>query len=360
MCNTSSVIFDIAVVGAGPAASTFARESARTGRSIVMIDGQSVTSDKPCGGLLAPDAQKLMAGYDFVLPKEVLVDPQIFSVKTIDLASGIVRSYQRYYMNMDRRRFDDYLLSLVPNKVARLQTRCRRVSRTHDGTFELETTDGHTVRSRYIVGADGASSLIRRTFFDAPILKYIAIQQWFREIGVGSPYYSCIFDPETSESCSWIIHKDGYVIFGGCFSRSGGRAAFDRQKERVESFLGVSFGEAAKTEACLAASPRHMSDFVTGEDGVFLIGEAAGFISASSLEGLSSAMMSGELLAEAFVHDDPATIAGKYRRACAPLKRKLYRKVLKHKILFTPWMRRFIMKSGIQSISTKNHPFTAK
>lgn len=40
---------------------------------------------KPCGGLLSEDAQRSLARYDITLPKDVLVDPQIFAVKTIDL-----------------------------------------------------------------------------------------------------------------------------------------------------------------------------------------------------------------------------------------------------------------------------------
>lgn len=60
------------------------------------------TSPRPCGGLLSEDAQRSLARYDITLPKDVLVDPQIFSVKTIDLGAGLVRHYQRTYLNMDR------------------------------------------------------------------------------------------------------------------------------------------------------------------------------------------------------------------------------------------------------------------
>ena len=58
---------------------------------------------KPCGGLLSEDAQRSLARYDITLPKDVLVDPQIFSVKAIDLEAGLVRHYQRTYLNMDKR-----------------------------------------------------------------------------------------------------------------------------------------------------------------------------------------------------------------------------------------------------------------
>ena len=102
------MIYDIAVVGGGPAAATFARRYLILcpGASLLLIDGQNEQHKKPCGGLLAPDSQKALAHFDLTLPKEVLVDPQIFTVQTIDLCSRQVRYYQRYYLPMDRYAFD--------------------------------------------------------------------------------------------------------------------------------------------------------------------------------------------------------------------------------------------------------------
>ena len=77
------MIYDIAVVGGGPAAATFARRYLILcpGASLLLIDGQNEQHKKPCGGLLAPDSQKALAHFDLTLPKEVLVDPQNFTVQ---------------------------------------------------------------------------------------------------------------------------------------------------------------------------------------------------------------------------------------------------------------------------------------
>ena len=295
--------YDIAVVGAGPAGAVFVKElaKARPDLRILLIDGQSPDSAKPCGGLLAPDAQKLLAKFDMVLPKSILEDPQIFAVETIDLEKKRVRYYQRHYLNMDRYAFDRWLLSLVPSHITVLQGRCNGIQKEGDLYRILIKRGDDTVQvsAKALVGADGGGSIVRRTFFMSMKVQYVAIQQWFENKGQRLPYYSCIFDEQTSDSCSWTIHKGGHVIFGGAFAKQGCREAFDRQKARLEDFLGSTFGEAVKTEACLVSSPRSMKDFQTGKDGVFLLGEAAGFISASSFEGLSSAMLSGKILADA-------------------------------------------------------------
>lgn len=348
------MIYDIIIIGAGPAAATFARRVAAYGKSILIIDGQSDVRPKPCGGLLAPDAQKLFAHFDFVLPKDVLVDPQIFSVKTIDLVSRRVRYYQRYYMNMDRLAFDRFLLSLIPENVQILQGRCLKAEKKNN-LFELEVLaagERQSLQCRKLIGADGAESIVRRSFFKSMPMQYLAIQQWFRHNDASNPFYSCIFDSKTSESCSWMIYKDEYVIYGGCFEKHGSRAAFDEQKKRLEQFLQQDLGEAVKTEACLVNRPRKMSDFITGKDGVYLIGEAAGFISASSFEGISSAIKSGSLLADAFLQNaDEKSIAKAYHRSTLPLRCKLMTKTVKRWFMYTPWVRDILLRTGISSIA---------
>ncbi|MBQ3016457.1 MAG: FAD-binding protein [Clostridia bacterium] len=354
-------VYDIAVIGAGPAGSVFVFElaKARPELKILLIDGQSKESAKPCGGLLAPDAQKLLARFDLVLPKSVLEDPQIFAVETIDIDQKFVRYYQRYYLNMDRYAFDSWLLSLIPKNVDVIGARCKEIKK--DGELyriSVKNADGEiTFSSSAIVGADGGGSIVRRTFFEPMKVQYVAIQEWYENRGQRLPYYSCIFDAKTSDSCSWTIHKGNYVVFGGAFRREGCREAFAEQKSRLEAFLGNSFGEVKKTEACLVSSPRRMRDFKTGEGSVFLLGEAAGFISPSSFEGLSSAMYSGKLLADAFAKGAPHEKVQKlYRKETRSLRLKLRIKSVKRAILCNPFTRKIIMKSGIQSISpyTKN------
>ena len=354
MSSKAEDIYDITIIGAGPAGSVFARELALASPKlkILLIDGQASDSPKPCGGLLAPDAQKLLAKFDLPLPNNVLESPQIFAVKTIDLKTKKVRYYQRHYLNMNRLAFDNWLISLIPDSVTIIKGKCIKIKQSEKQYQLLISQDGvqKNIQTKFLVGADGGNSIVRRSFFKPMKKQYIAIQQWFKCKKEKNPYYSCVFDQETSDSCSWIMHKGEHIIFGGAFKKKNCRKAFEKQKEKLEQFLSYSFGEATKTEACLVSSPRSAKDFCTGKNGVFLIGEAAGFISASSFEGISSAMLSGKLLADTLA----STRKNKqkiYKIKTRTLRFKLLLKSVKRIFLCSPFMRNIILKSGIQSIS---------
>ena len=62
-------IYDALVIGAGPAGAIFAKEVATQAPelSIALINETSDDRPKVCGGLLAPDAQKILAKLDPLL-----------------------------------------------------------------------------------------------------------------------------------------------------------------------------------------------------------------------------------------------------------------------------------------------------
>lgn len=345
-------MYDIIIVGLGPAGATLARLLDRK-YSVAVIDKKrdEIGFRKPCGGLLAMDAQKSLSRFGLTLPKEVLVDPQIFAVKTIDMDTGVTRHYQRFYINLDRQKFDLWLKSLIPNHVdvfdnclctcIKKQEECYNVEYLNEGKKQ-------NISAKYIVGADGANSIVRRHLYPSKKIRtYVSIQQWFVEKN-SNPFYSCIFDSKNTDCYSWTISKDGYFIFGGAYPKQGCRTRFENQKTQLEK-LGIYFGKALKTESCLVLRPSKLNDFCTGKDNIFLIGEAAGFISPSSLEGISSAINTGYYLSEVLNAkvSDPCTA---YGRKTFGLRLKLYLKVLKSPFMYFPPMRKLVMASGIKSI----------
>lgn len=94
-------MYDVAIVGAGPAGSMLARLIGQRYRVLLVekrqLDGPERPSlGKCCGGLLAPDAQRMLSRLGLGLPKSVLQDPQLFVVRAIDVPRKLERYYQRH------------------------------------------------------------------------------------------------------------------------------------------------------------------------------------------------------------------------------------------------------------------------
>ncbi|EJP0090409.1 colicin M resistance protein, partial [Escherichia coli] len=155
--------------------------------------------------------------------------PQIFSVKTVDVAASLTRNYQRSYININRHAFDLWMKSLIPASVEVYHdSLCRKIWREDDKWHVIFRADGweQHITARYLVGADGANSMVRRHLYpDHQIRKYVAIQQWFAEKHP-VPFYSCIFDNSITNCYSWSISKDGYFIFGGAYPMKDGQTRF--------------------------------------------------------------------------------------------------------------------------------------
>lgn len=90
-----------------------------------------------------------------------------------------------------------------------------------------------------------------------------------------------------------------------------------------------------------------------GSDGAFFVGEAAGFISPSSLEGISYAIDSAYMLSQC-LNDTTRNANRNYRLKTRKIRLKLFLKYIKHPFMYNSLLRRLVMKSGLASIKMQN------
>lgn len=356
-------MFDVAIIGAGPAGSTIARLLGRYFK-IALLEKRDLERGKPCarnekccGGLLAPDAQKALAALSLGLPRSVIVDPQLFAVRSVDLASGRERYYQRHYINIDRLLFDRWLYSLVPERVARFPS-CliKELIRGPRGFTLRYMKKGRpgSLDARLVIGADGARSLVRSLIDGAGrIRRYFAVEEWFA-CPASPPFYSALFDPAITDFYAWTIPKNGELIVG---------AALDPEREPLKKFEllknslrehGLPLSRPLRKRSAFLLRPSGPGSIILGAGGLALAGEAAGLVSPSSGEGLSFALESAVLLASSILQYGE-NYEKAYARAAAGLRRKIALKILKAPFIYNPVLRRIIMRSGMQSIEMKGN-----
>lgn len=349
------MIYDIAVIGLGPAGASFARLVDSQKYKVIAFDKKDACFPdryaKPCGGLLSPDALRALSRFGLPIPGEVIASPQIFYVKTIDMDRGLTRNYSRFYLNIDRQKFDHWLVSLIPQSVTvyggSTVTGIRKTGDAYEVNYRHDGLE-YTITAKYVVGADGARSIVSKTFVD-PNRKnlLLSIQEWF-SYDSQNAFFSCVFDRQNSGSYSWSLSKNGYFIFGGAYDIHRARDTFEQQKATLIAY-GVNLPEPVRREACFVKRLRSVSDIRLGAEEVLLLGEAAGFISPSSFEGISGALNSAYQLSRVFNAGRTDILRG-YRKAAWKMRLKYTLKIFKASVLCNRFLRGLIMKSGIKSI----------
>lgn len=352
-------MYDIVIVGAGPAGATLARLLGKKFK-ILVLDKRQLSDmntksgfEKCCGGLIAPDAQQMLAKFGLGIPQEILVGPQLFTVRTIDIQNNIEQYYQRHYINVDREKFDKWLVSLISSEVKVMSEAIfKRFEILNDHIKVQYTQQGEerTVDTKILVGADGAFSTIRRNIsLNSPKPKtYIAIQEYYK-MDSNLPYFSSIFDNDITDFYSWTIPKDDLLVLGTAVMPKN--KPYERFTELKKKLIlrGFEFGPCIKRNGAYLLRPEKMNQIYLGKANIALIGEAAGWISPSSAEGLSYSFRSAYALANA-IQERPDNFIAQYDRNTDQLRFNIKLKHLKSPFMYNTYLRKMAMKSGLMSM----------
>jgi len=350
-------MFDIIIVGGGPAGSTLARLVGKKYKVLILekrtFDEKKKGGIKCCGGLIAPDAQLMLAKFGLGLPKSVLLSPQLFAVRTIDLDNGLESYYQRHYINVDREKFDEWLEEIIPPEVKMINNCIYKSFGIKDDRVVVKysyKSREYEAEAKLLVGADGAFSKVRRQAFNLypkPKL-YISIQEWFNT-NYNLDYYGAIFDSEITDFYSWTIPKEDYLIVGSALKPNDkANQKFELLKQKLHKY-GFNFGKSIKINGSYMYRPTNKKQICIGNKRIALIGEAAGFISPSSAEGLSYAFKSSLALVKA-LNNGINEYQKQYYKNLKPLMRNILLKNIKSPAMYNNFLRKLVMKTNILSL----------
>jgi geranylgeranyl reductase family protein len=163
------MIYDVVIVGAGPAGSTVAYELSRHNVSTLVLERETIPRKKPCAGMLTGRVTRLV-DYDL----SPVIDCQIRAVRYRYANNPPVtrETSEPFLYSVKRPLFDSYLVHKAVSKGAILHTQSEVLSAEIDKAPFLIRTKRGVFYGRVLVGADGAASTIRRMFQPRPLLRW--------------------------------------------------------------------------------------------------------------------------------------------------------------------------------------------
>ena len=288
-------MIDIAIVGAGPAGSNCAYNLERRGIHATLFD-HSHPREKPCGGLMATLDKEIFSIID-ELPIE---HSEIGLMRVISPSQKIwnIDMTKNKLLGFSRMRFDQYVLNQALREGADLiQEKVTGLQRKGESWRVITQKESYEVRT--IVGADGVSSLIRRSLVG--LLDKTDMGACFGYIFKGAKEKIVIikFLPRL-EGYIWVIPRGDNTSIGGGTAKVN---SLRELKDEVNLFIKTWYSGLEKVSewAALvpnAKNPKALLIQVAGPDWV-LIGDAAGHVSPIRGSGIAYALMDGELAAEA-------------------------------------------------------------
>ena len=320
--------FDVVVVGAGPAGSVAARDLARGGARVALVDG-SHPREKPCGGGVTGRALAL-AGMD--LPGGAGIERVTF--EAAGRRTSVPLPDAGYLRVFSRRAFDVALLDQAVAAGAE-PVRARVTSLSRNGVQWTIAAGSRTLAAPWLLGADGAGGVVRKRVFRPFGRRQLSIAAGAYVDGVETREIAIGF-VDHPRGYLWSFPRPGHLAVGTCAqadetSTPEMHAITDRWLDAYAPAVGRPRRRYAWPIPSLTAADVD-AERPSG-DGWLLLGDAAGLVDPITREGIYFALRSGLLAAQAVLGGDAsATYAARVRgelheelRRAARLKAGFYR-----------------------------------
>ncbi len=340
-------IFDVLIVGAGPAGSFAAERLARAGVRVALFDGRPPGEPKACGGGVTSKALKAW--------------PHLLEAvgRTIDELDMYSPSGKHLHMKLDepfavysRIAFDTFLRErareagavVIADKVS------GRAFKRDSNRWNVTTQNGKEFMSTFLVGADGANSAIAKRLagplppaemevafgYRAPLPESDAatvvafLPNWVGyawafprvdHVSFGIATTQDAFDHDALDQLLWHFMVSYYGSYripapgdSDRFKRSPMKIwkAFDDADSSLDDELRKSAERYAARIPGLA--PRTWDTRKATGDGWALLGDAAGFADPVTGEGIYYALRSAELFADAYLKQKPEEYEARWRK----------------------------------------------
>lgn len=305
-------VWDVAVVGAGPAGAAAAQAAAAGGARTVLVERAQLPRYKRCGGGLL-GLSRAIAG----VPLGPLVRQHVTAATvTFCQRRAWTRRHPRPLLTtVMRAEFDAELVDRAVAAGAELRT--ETVVTGSDETergVTLAVRGRDPIRARYVVAADGAASRLAAAARVRMVQTDLGLEGEFPAPPDWASRLWLDWGPVPG-SYGWLFPKGDTVTVGVIGDRAYA-PALGRYYAAAVAHLGLG---APLVEGGHHTRVRASDSPLTSPGGrILLVGDAAGWLEPWSREGISFALRSGRLAGQAVAADDPARYARRVDAVLAP------------------------------------------
>ncbi|HEY9818513.1 MAG TPA: geranylgeranyl reductase family protein [Candidatus Obscuribacterales bacterium] len=287
-------MYDCIIVGAGPAGGAAAYHLAKRGRSVLVLEKESLPRYKPCCGGVSPQIAQWF-DFDFSPAISMKVKTVRYTWKMEDPVDAEIESTEPVWM-VRRDVFDHFLIQKAQEQGAELRdsTEVTGIEFKSD-RWQVNTAQG-PLEGRYLVAADGAKG---------PMAKWLGFKEYKRRLAgmleAETPQQGQDIDRIYFEfgmvknGYIWNFPKaDGYSIGIGTF-RGGESQDFNALLADYAKIFGVDLSSAKQFVHPLCLWD---GDQVLHTQNAVLAGEAACVVDPFTAEGIRPSILTGVKAAE--------------------------------------------------------------
>ena len=312
-------IFDVAIVGAGPAGSTAAARLGEVGLRVLLLEkAKAFPREKPCGGGITARALTRLP-----FTRDLLSEVSVNALTKMYVESPDRTGFEYEDPNGDpilylvrRIEWDAALFRRASSRVTEVAMGATVTGMVTDlDSVTLTCADARSFRSRVVLGADSANSVIARLSglrtgevhgqFAVDMMEetpYTQLDTPHRDrvtllLSLPSSYgYGYIFPKQDHINLGFGSGPDYFVEHVRGRAKEHHLGFVEQMKQR-----GFATGESHPENYRAFPIPISGPLDTTYADRILLAGDAAGMVNAFSAEGIYFAMVSGDLAADAIL-----------------------------------------------------------
>jgi geranylgeranyl reductase family protein len=313
-------IFDVAIVGGGPAGSSCAAFCALAGLRTLVIEREKFPREKVCGDCLNPSCWAVLEHLGVAqrvrdLPHSKLDSVEFIAIDghkvVVDLPIG-----DNCEVSVKRSLFDDLLLTRARDVGADVREGTTVTALANSGNWKIETAGGESFSARTLIGADGRNSTVARlrNLLPRPARERVALQA---HIPLPRNFGRRIILQFLREGYSGQAPVNETQL-NLCLV--GTPPTISRLRKWAERHFEITPDQPWRTITPLTRSPVPYA-----HENLLFIGDAARVVEPFTGEGIYYALRSGELAADAITKivrgKDRQPALREFTRACAQMYR---------------------------------------